>query len=52
MVLFQDLVDEAQVELVVFLPKQRQVPLSPIDGKIMKRADITEVEELLNQDHI
>lgn len=45
---YEFIVDEARVELVVFLPKQRQIPLSPVDGKIMKRADITEVEELLN----
>ena len=46
---YEFVVDEARVELVVFLPKQRQIPLSPVDGKVMKRADITEVEELLNQ---
>ena len=45
---YEFIVDEAKVELVIFLPKQRQIPLSPVDGKIMKRADITEVEELLN----
>lgn len=42
-------VDENAVELVVFLPKQNQRPLSPVDGKPMKRADITEVELLLNE---
>lgn len=45
---YEFIVDEARVELVIFLPKQRQIPLSPVDGKIMKRANITEVEELLN----
>lgn len=45
---YEFIVDEVRVELIVFLPKQRQIPLSPVDGKIMKRADITEVEELLN----
>lgn len=49
---YEFVVDEARVELVVFLPKQRQVPLSPVDGKVMKRADITEVEALLNKDSI
>lgn len=46
---YEFVVDETRVEIVVFLPKQRQIPLSPVDGKIMKRADLTEVEELLNQ---
>ena len=41
-------VDKNQLELVVFLPKQKQTPLSPIDGKPMKRANITDVELLLN----
>lgn len=44
---YEFIVDEARVELVVFLPKQRQIPLSPVDGKIMKRADIAEVEQLI-----
>lgn len=47
---YEFMVDEARVELIVFLPKQRQIPLSPVDGKVMKRADITEVELLLNQE--
>jgi len=42
-------VDDARVELVIFLPKQKQIPLSPIDGKSMQRADLAEVETLLNQ---
>lgn len=46
---YEFIVDDIQIELVVFLPKQKQIPLSPIDGKPMKRADITEVELLLNQ---
>lgn len=44
---YEFLVDENRLELVVFLPRQKQIPLSPIDGKPMKRADITEVELLL-----
>ena len=42
------IVDNIQIELLVFLPKQKQTPLSPIDGKPMTRADITEVEMLVN----
>lgn len=41
------LVDESTVELIVFLAKQNQTPLSPLDAKPMHRADITEVELLL-----
>lgn len=47
---YEFIVDEARVELTVFLPKQKQIPLSPVDGKVMRRADISEVELLLNQD--
>ena len=43
------MVNDVQVELVVFTEKQKQPPLSPVDGKTMKRADITEVEKLLAQ---
>ncbi len=46
---YEFIVDENRLELVVFLPKQKQIPLSPVDGKPMKRAGITEVELLLNQ---
>jgi len=45
---YEFIVDETRLELVVFLPKQKQIPLSPVDGKPMKRADITEVELLLS----
>lgn len=41
-------VDEVHVELVVFLPKKKQIPLSPIDGKPMKRADLAEVKILIS----
>jgi len=47
---YEFMVDEIRIELTVFLPKQKQIPLSPVDGKVMKRADITEVEMLLNQE--
>lgn len=47
---YEFIVDDVQIELVVFLPKQKQTPLSPIDGKPMKRADITEIELLVNQE--
>lgn len=43
------LVDETPVELMVFLPKQHQVPLSPVDGKPMRRANRDELELLLSQ---
>ena len=46
---YEFVVDGNQIELVVFLPKQKQIPLSPVDGKPMKRADLVEVELLLNQ---
>jgi len=46
---YEFIVDETRLELVVFLPRQKQIPLSPVDGKPMKRAGITEVELLLNQ---
>ena len=45
---YEFVVDDIQVELLVFLPKQNKTPLSPIDGRPMKRADITDVELLLN----
>lgn len=44
---YEFIVDEVHVELTVFLPKQKQIPLSPVDGKVMKRADISEVEQLM-----
>lgn len=46
---YEFIVDDVQIELVVFLPKQKQIPLSPIDGKPMRRASITDVELLLSQ---
>jgi len=46
---YEFIVDEVRIELMVFLPKQKQIPLSPIDGKVMLRADVSEVEQLLNQ---
>ena len=47
---YEFVVDDIQVELLIFLPKQNKNPLSPIDGKPMKRADITDIELLLNED--
>jgi len=46
---YEFIVDDIRVELLVFLPKQRKIPLSPVDGKPMQRADLVEVELLLNQ---
>ncbi len=45
---YEFVVDDIQIELVVFLPKQKIIPLSPIDNKPMQRASITDVELLLN----
>ena len=47
---YQFTVDDISIELLIFLPKQNKVPLSPIDGKPMKRATVTEVEMLLNNE--
>lgn len=42
---------ETAVELLVFSPRmRRQAPLSPIDGKAMKRASLSAVEQLLRAD--
>ena len=44
---FRFIADETAVELCVFTPKNmREPPLSPIDGKPMRRAPIKEVEVL------
>ncbi len=40
----------AQVEVIVFPTRHKQPPLSPIDGRPMQRANLTEVELLLQQD--
>lgn len=44
---YEFMVDEAAVELIIFLPRQKQAPLSPVDGKPMKRANLDEVIKLL-----
>lgn len=42
--------DGAGVELCVFDPRSiREVPLSPVDGRPMRRANLREMEELLDQ---
>ncbi|MDH5395708.1 MAG: hypothetical protein OEW97_05500 [Gammaproteobacteria bacterium] len=46
---YEFIVDDVPVELVIFLPKQKQIPLSPVDNKPMKRANLAEVEQLLFQ---
>ncbi len=44
---FRFIADETAVELCVFTPKNmREPPLSPVDGKPMRRAPIKEVEVL------
>jgi hypothetical protein len=42
--------EQQKIEVVVF-PKNKQglKPLSPVDGKPMQRADIADVEMLLNE---
>jgi hypothetical protein len=45
--LYRFVVDDVRVELVMFSEKQKQPPLSPVDGKPMKRADLAQVEQLL-----
>jgi hypothetical protein len=42
-------IDDQPVEATVF-PKDaiRQAPVSPVDGKPMRRANVSEVEELLS----
>ncbi|WP_126452277.1 hypothetical protein [Sulfuriflexus mobilis] len=44
---------DVPVDIVVFpIDGQRQAPLSPVDGKRMERASISDVEELLHEDEI
>lgn len=45
--MYRFVVDDVRVELMVFTEKQKQPPLSPVDAKVMKRADLAEVEMLL-----
>lgn len=45
---YRFLAGEMTVDLVVFsLKEQRQAPLSPVDGRPMRRAEIREVQDLL-----
>ncbi len=44
---YRFMVDDVPVELMVFLPKQHQVPFSPVDGRPMKRADLPELQALM-----
>ncbi|MCK5386402.1 MAG: hypothetical protein KAJ39_04410 [Gammaproteobacteria bacterium] len=44
---FEFIVDGVPVELVVFLPKQQQRSLSPVDAKVIQRADLNTLEKLL-----
>lgn len=45
---FQFAADDADIELIVFSSKEiRQAPCSPVDGRPMRRATLTEVESLL-----
>jgi hypothetical protein len=47
MPLYRFVADDVRVELMVFNERQKHAPLSPIDGRPMKRADVVEVEMLL-----
>lgn len=45
--LYRFVADDVRVELMVFNERQKQAPLSPVDGKPMKRADVVDIELLL-----
>lgn len=45
--LYRFVVDDVGVELMVFNERQKHPPLSPVDGRPMKRADLVDVELLL-----
>lgn len=47
--LYRFVVDDVRVELVVFSERQKQVPLSPVDGRPMKRIDLAGLEMLLSE---
>lgn len=47
---YEFMVDDTQLELMVFLPKQKFIPISPVNGKPMQRADINQLEELVYLD--
>ena len=47
--LYRFVVDEVRVELMVFNERHKHPPLSPVDGKPMRRADISDVEILLTE---
>ncbi|MEJ2143177.1 MAG: hypothetical protein P8Y24_12640 [Gammaproteobacteria bacterium] len=47
--LYRFVADEVRVELMVFNERQKHPPLSPVDGRPMKRADVMDVEDLLSQ---
>lgn len=47
--LYRFLAEETPIEVIVFpLDRPQQAPLSPVDGKSMRRADIATVEKLLS----
>ena len=45
--LYRFVADDVRVELMIFNERQKHAPLSPVDGKPTKRADVTDVECLL-----
>jgi hypothetical protein len=44
--------DDVRIELIVFNERQKQPPLSPVDGRPMKRGDVVDVETLLAENNI
>ena len=47
--LYHFVADDVRIELIVFNEKQKQPPLSPVDGKSMQRADVVEVQTILRE---
>lgn len=45
---FEFMVDDVAVELIIFLPRQKQIPLSPVDGKPVRRATLDDVVKLVS----
>ncbi|MGD8483333.1 MAG: hypothetical protein PVJ63_09035 [Thioalkalispiraceae bacterium] len=50
--LYRFMADDVRIELIVFNERQKQPPLSPVDGRPMKRGDVVDVETLLAENNI
>ncbi|MDH5408592.1 MAG: hypothetical protein OEY00_08285 [Gammaproteobacteria bacterium] len=46
---YQFMAGDVKVEAIIFSPRKTTPPLSPVDGRPMRRADIKEVEQLLDE---